>query len=233
MIITALVKSLLIFSFLLGSSVLTPTYTSEAQSQSKAILSVSIIKQLPELKNGCEITSLTMLLQFSGVKISKLSLASELTLDKTPIQYGKNGQIMTWGDPNQGFVGDITGNKVGYAVYHKPLFHLLEQHIKSAVDLTGSSLSTLEHKLSNGYPIVVWSTANYSAPKDNQWVTWKSPTGTIKATFIEHCLLLVGYDQDYVFVNDPLTGKEQVKIKKSTFISGWNALGKQAISYGN
>ncbi|RED76083.1 C39 family peptidase [Cohnella phaseoli] len=202
----------------------------KAVHQTEVLLSAPLVKQLPELRNGCEITSLAMLLRFYGEKVDKMDLVPELRRDPTPITYGKNRKILSWGDPNQGFVGDITGKTIGYGVYHGPLFKLLEKYIDSAVDLTGSSLESLEIQLSKGVPVIVWTTVNYVAP-EQAWITWDSQNGSIQATFKEHSVLLTGYDQDHVYLNDPLSGKKQVKIEKSTFLSGWNALGNQAISY--
>jgi uncharacterized protein YvpB len=228
-----LFRCLLIISLLLVMGLTASPHPLDAQGRSNVMLSAPLIPQLPELRNGCEITSLAMLLQFSGVKKSKMALAAELKRDPTPVKYEENGQISVWGDPNKGFVGDITGKKIGYSVYHGPLLDLLKRYQKSAVDLSGGTLYALEKKLKAGYPVVVWTTTNYQAPADKLWRTWVSPTGKIRATFSEHCVLLVGFDLNNVYINDPLSNKKQLKINKTIFLSGWYALGKQAISYGN
>ncbi len=41
-------------------------------------LDVPLILQKPELMRGCEVTSLAMVLQFSGVKVDKMELASKI-----------------------------------------------------------------------------------------------------------------------------------------------------------
>lgn len=53
----------------------------------------------------------------------------------------KNGDITQWGDPKEGFVGDITGKNKGYAVYVQPLQELMEQYLPNrTVNLTGKIL---------------------------------------------------------------------------------------------
>jgi uncharacterized protein YvpB len=87
------------------------------KKQEKLILDVPLIAQNPELKYGCEVTSLAMVLQYAGIKVNKTELANSIKKDNDPLIIGKGGNIEHWGDPNDGFVGDITGKKKGYAVY--------------------------------------------------------------------------------------------------------------------
>lgn len=61
---------------------------------------VPFIKQLPELPRGCEVTSLAMLLQYKGVQVDKMQLASEI--HRVPFE--QNG---VRGNPYEGFVGNI------------------------------------------------------------------------------------------------------------------------------
>ena len=44
----------------------------------------------------------------------------------------------------------------------------------------------------------------------------------------EHCAVLIGYDGDYVYLNDPAVSKG-VKQPRGKFISNWNKLYNQAI----
>lgn len=192
-------------------------------------LDVPLIKQMPELYNGCEVTSMTMLLQFAGFRWSKMQLAQKLPKDTTPLKMDGARQAVYWGNPNVGFVGDVTGKRRGYAIYHKPLHLFLQKYIPSAIDLTGQPFAIIEQKLAEGKPVIVWTTAHFNPPY--RWVSWQSPTGKVRATYEEHSVLLTGYDDNYVYLNDPLAAKKHYKIAKSRFIRGWKALGQQAISY--
>lgn len=198
-------------------------------STSSAMLDAPIIKQNPELYNGCELTSLTMLLQFSGISLNKMDLVPQMKKDPTPIQYDEYENITYWGNPNLGFVGDITGKQKGYSIYHGALLELMKTYIPTGIDLTGVSFDKLERHLSEGIPVIAWTTIGYTEPK--QWVVWDSPIGPIRATFSVHSVLLVGFDKQYVYVNDPLTGVKGQRVDKAQFIKSWEAMGKQAISY--
>jgi|GEM_PF-1200710 len=193
-----------------------------------ARLDAPLILQYPELPRGCEITTLTMLINYYGLNVNKIQLASEMKRDETPIRYEK-GNIVHWGNPSEGFVGDITLNSPGLGIYHEALFPLLETYVPTAVNLTGADYGELERKISEGIPVMVWISVRYDVP-DN-WMEWDSPTGRVRATTSMHAALMVGYDERYVYVNDPLKQQKGYRVEKKSFIKSWEAFGKQALSY--
>jgi uncharacterized protein YvpB len=206
--------------------ILTATAPVPVQS---ALLDAPLVRQLPELPSGCEVTSLTMLIQYFGLQKDKMELVPEMKRDKTPMKRGKDGSIAYWGNPNSGFVGEISGSGKGFGVYHTALFELEKKYIPKAVDLTNQPFAKLEQQLREGIPSVVWTTINYQVPE--KWTVWDTPLGPIQTTFMEHAVLLVGFDQQYVYVNDPLSGQAKMKIDKEQFIYTWEAMGRQALSY--
>lgn len=197
--------------------------------KNSVLLDAPLINQMPELYNGCEITSLAMLLQFFGINKDKMELAREMKKDPTPMKTDAAGNITYWGNPTLGFVGDVKGKDKGYSIYHTALFDVLKTYISTAVDLTNQSFESLEQQIDAGIPVVVWTTIDYVEPK--RWVIWDSPAGPVRATFSVHSVLLVGYDQKYVYVNDPLSSVKGKRVDKQQFIRSWEALGKQALSY--
>ncbi|MFC5985677.1 C39 family peptidase [Marinicrinis lubricantis] len=202
-----------------------------AERKPSMMLEVASIRQHPELYNGCEITALTMVVNDYGVAKNKLSLASELRSDHTPIAMDQHGRIIEWGNPEEGFVGDITGKNMGLGVYHGPVLELMKTYIPTAQNLTGEPFEVLEQYVSGGAPVMVWTTVSFTVPQADGWVTWDSPTGEVKATFQMHTVVMVGYDDQHVYVNDPQTGEQAKKIKKAAFMDTWEAMGKQALSY--
>lgn len=197
--------------------------------KASAMLTAPIISQYPELRSGCEITTLAMMLQYYGIKKSKLDLLPELKYDKTPYTLDNNNNIIYWGNPNIGFVGDITGRNKGLGIYHTALIDLLKKYIPTAVDLTGKSFEALEDKIAEGIPVEVWTTIKFQ--DSVEWKVWDTSLGPIQTTFSEHAVLLVGYDKDNVYVNDPYSGLSQVKVNKALFIRIWEIMEKQAITY--
>ncbi|WP_248926500.1 C39 family peptidase [Paenibacillus hamazuiensis] len=194
------------------------------------MIDAPLIRQKPELPSGCEITSLTMLLQFYGVKKSKMELLPEMKVDKTPLVRGKDGSIISWGNPNLGFVGDATGQSGrGFGIYHTALADLLKKYVPTAVDLTRQPFEKVEQQILNGIPVVAWTTIDYRVP--SEWVIWDTPIGPIQTTFMEHAVLVVGVDEEAVYVNDPLSEKAKQRIDKDQFIATWEAMGRQALSY--
>lgn len=194
-------------------------------------INVKAIGQYPKYINGCEIISLTMLSSHLGLSFVAEDLIDLLATDPTPRQYAKDGQLAVWGDPDRGFVGDITGKEMGYGVYHGPIKDVLDRiYDNQAVDLTGSDFTEIEKYIAKGHPVVVWTTASFATT--SKWVSWKTSDGKkISATFQEHAVLLVGYNDKYVYVNDPITGKKAEKKDKNLFIQSWKQLGQQAVTY--
>ncbi len=196
----------------------------------KIILDVPLIPQKPELKYGCEVTSLAMVLQYAGLKVNKIQLANSVKKDPTPILIGKNGDIIQWGDPQKGFVGDITGKRKGYAVYARPLQELMEHYLPNrTVNLTGKTFDDVLAQIKIGRPVVVWTTGDYKLP--DRWESWKHGNKQIKTPLDLHAVVLIGFEDGYVYIHDPLTAKKAHKVNKKTFIQSWEALGKQALSY--
>ncbi|HHT7188864.1 TPA: S-layer homology domain-containing protein [Bacillus cereus] len=192
------------------------------------ILNVPARYQFPELYNGCEVVSLQMLVEYyTGRSVNKVNFAFQMPFDNTRLQK-QGGQFKVWGDPDVGFVGDVTGRTPGYAINPGPLKQLLDQYARGT-NLTGNNFSVLESYVRNGKPVVTWVTVALNNPRPT--VTWKTPQGkTIYARMNTHAVVLTGVDDNYVYYNDPFYGTKNVKISKARFESIYNQMGKKALS---
>lgn len=202
---------------------------------SRVLIPVAVKSQLPLLPNGCEVTSLSMLLTAAGTPVDQAVLAKEQPTDATqPTFSGALGNltgIATWGDPEDNFVGNVAGNVAGgygYAIYHRPLAKLLDSKLPGrAKDLTGSSFADVVRQVDSGTPVLLWGTTTLR-PTD-QWVTWNGPHGPVRATFQEHAVLLVGHTANTLIINNPLSGVQET-VDPEPFIAAWRQLGRQALT---
>ena len=193
----------------------------------KVILSnVPLIQQLPELDRGCEVTSLAMMLQYAGVSVDKMKLASEIK----KVNFLDDG---IKGNPNEGFVGNIyTFSESGYGVYHGPLFQLAKKYLPNqAVDLTGKGIEEIYKRVKAGQPVVMITNATYAPLEEDEFSTWETNSGDVSITYNEHCVVLVGYDKESVYIRDPLNDSLDVKVPRENFEQAWIQMGSQAVSY--
>ncbi|MBA1393625.1 hypothetical protein EQ500_07055, partial [Lactobacillus sp. XV13L] len=156
---------------------------------------VPLIAQRPELPNGCEITAVTMMLQYAGAKVDKMQLAREMPRSH---------------DPNYGYIGD-PWNGTGVTIFPPALMNLVQKYTPNhtAKNLTDLSFDAIKYQLSLGHPVVTWNTMH---------------------GFPYHALVVVGYDNKYVYYNDCWTN-ERTALPINTFIHNWNSQAQRAISY--
>lgn len=196
------------------------------------LINVPVLRQLPELPNGCEVTSLAMLLTAAGIPTNKMTLAREQKADpRQPIfrtgAQGNLSQIRSWGDPNLAFVGNVYG-KYGYGIYHGPLSRLLTAKAgPRGRDLTGRDFASLLELVSRGHAVMIWVTSTMRPT--SSWVTWQGPAGPVRATFREHAVVLVGHTRDRLIINNPLSGRRET-VAAAPLIAAWRQLGSQALT---
>lgn len=183
-------------------------------------LNVECVYQNPELPTGCEVTSLTTVLNYLGYNVDKLTM-SDLFLPKGEI--GKT-------DPSIAFIGDPR-DKSSYGANAPVLVTTANDYLSKiesdyrAYDITGVEFQDLEKYIIDGYPVMIWETINmlesYPSTKwtiDNKEIQWY-------ANF--HCMVLIGWTEDTYIVSDPLKGI--VEYDKNIVLQRYNELGKQAV----
>lgn len=188
-------------------------------------LDVPLINQMeePQLYNGCEVTSLAMVLNYYGLDVSKEELAEKIP--KVPY---KNDEGI-YGNPNEGFVGDIFGENEGYGVYVEPIIELAEQYLTSSYEiknLTEKKFDEVLGQLALGTPIWCITTVPM-APTDDMEI-WKTEEGEVQISWNIHSVVLTGFDEKQVFVNDPYGEKTAVDLVD--FRRAWEQMGSQAMT---
>jgi uncharacterized protein YvpB len=189
-------------------------------------LNVPLIAQMsdPKLFNGCEVTSLAMILNYNGYLVTKNELAKKI--NTVPFTY-PNGLK---GNPNMGFVGDIDDGP-GYAAYNGPIYALAKQYAGDrVVNLSNSTFIDLLKTVSHGQPVWVITTSSFAPVSD--FVKWRTPQGPVDVSFSEHSVVLTGYDSNYIYINDPYGFKNR-KVNRANFERAWDQMGSQAITIKN
>ncbi|AVK61052.1 hypothetical protein C5Z25_04450 [Lactobacillus sp. CBA3605] len=187
-------------------------------------LNVPLINQMtaPRLYNGCEVTSLTMMLNYEHINITKNQLAAKLP--SVPLNYD-NGDH---GNPNVGFVGDISGANPGLGVYHGPIYKLAKTQTSQVKDLTGSSFATIIKQLEAGRP--VWTITTVAFAPVTSMQTWQTPQGPVKITYDMHSVVIVGFNRTkkLIYINNPY-GQKQQAVSWTDFAAAYKQMGKQAV----
>lgn len=172
----------------------------------KIMVDVPVLCQWPDYPTGCESVSAVMILQYWNKRISVEDFV-DLYLSKNMDFYYQNNE--RYGpSPYEDFVGDPR-KKASYGC----MAPVIEKAVKSYLgpdgfvrNTTGKDLPELcETYVRMGIPVLIWASihmlptypGNEWRLKDGSRFTW---------TANEHCLVLVGYDHEKYYFNDPYTG---------------------------
>lgn len=107
------------------------------------------------LGNGCEVAALSMLLQYHSFPVNKNQLAS--LLDYVPLKYD-NGE---YGNPHDGFVGDINGGNYAMGVSVEPIERVAKKIVGDTKKIyAGNQISFKEviGQVKRGNPVWVITT---------------------------------------------------------------------------
>ncbi len=163
-------------------------------------LAVNYLPQNPELPTGCEITSLTTVLNYYGYNVSKTVMADKyLEKQNAPADWTKVFMGTPFDPHSFGcYAQPITNAANKFFADNK------NKHI--AYNKSGIAFSAILSEIDNGRPVVIWGTMQmkeaYKTVKfniDGKTMQWIAP---------EHCLVLIGYDIDrgVAIMSDPQRG---------------------------
>ena len=143
------------------------------------------------LDSGCEIMSLAMALDSMGVAFDPIVIA--------------DNYLDFEGGMADGFVGNPYNGGGGFpaGIVKAANAYLIDNDSEyRAYDLTGNSFDTLVELTKHGYPVLIWTTSDFSEPYFHNVFE-----GGYQWYGNEHCVLLCGMNDDQVVVCDPLEGK--------------------------
>ena len=213
-----------------GISTLDSSFRLGEQGTENVYIPVNPLMQEPELPNGCEIVSLTAILNYYGYEVSKTTMADQY-LPKQDFSY-KDGKIFG-PDPYVAYAGNPRSKKVGWYSFAPPIVEAANLYMASqtnkmkATDISGSSKEEIMSLLNNGVPVVIWTTLDLSDPKlSGHW--YLSDTGQYYKAYTNlHVVVLNGYKENVVHVMNPLKG--QVEYNLDAFFKSYEEMGKHAV----
>ena len=168
-----------------------------------------IVYQMPQLPTGCEITALTMVLQYYGLDADKEEMATDYlpTSPSTNRYTGSDGRVYGI-DLDAYFVGspfDVSGIICGPQAIITAANQYLEDQGSSlqAVDRTGTTPEELHALVDQDIPVVVWVTIGMT-PRQEARSGWYTESGKyVDWTTNDHCAVLVGYTDTTVWIAAP------------------------------
>lgn len=192
------------------------------------ILDVPIEDQFdePELDNGCEVTALSMLLRFYGFDTDKNQLADKL--DYVPLYDEDTGY---YGNPADGFVGDIEGGDEAMGVGVEPITRVAAEVVGDQYQIHSGRETSLEKLLievDSGTPVWIIATVELEVPTADDFLTWETAEGDIQVSPMIHSVVLTGYDETSVYVNDPY-GTKNRKVPMKDLQQIYQLMGSQSL----
>ncbi|KOS60066.1 hypothetical protein AN161_25575 [Lysinibacillus sp. FJAT-14222] len=202
-------------------------------SRDEQELDVPVVMQNPELPHGCEITSLTAVLNYYGMNVTKLEMADNY-LPKQDIRtvdgqrFGPN--------PAQAFAGNPRDKAHGMYVFAAPIVKAAEAVIADkqadlrVTNMSNASQDEILQLVREGVPVVTWVTLDLSASKPSSARGWiyEGETEPRAAYMNLHAVVLTGHLGDKVVVMDPLKGFVTYNVDQ--FFKSYRELGKQAVA---
>ena len=215
---------------------------SVSNNEKVMVENVPYINQYNEgLVSGCEAVSSTMLLKYYGYKIGAKSFMNNYFIRK---DWHVENDTMYAPDPNAAYVGNpyvSAGTNCGFGAFApctaKAINKVLNKSKHQAVAKKGLELSEIAKTyIKNGIPVLIWATVNMKEPQNNvNWtVNYTDENSKLKKgnnfNWIsgEHCLVLIGYDNENYYFNDPC-GTSKCAYKKSIVEKRYKELGKQCV----
>lgn len=196
----------------------------------KRILDVPYIDQTEKYPTGCESISSVMLLKYLGYDITPEEFIDSC-LEKRDFEF--HAGILYGPHPDEAFIGCPYNNEIGsYGCYAGTIAKALE---KAAGDryrakiLRGLSVEALISYIDENMPVVFWATLDMQPHKPGPQWRLLDGSGTFQWRSNQHCLLLVGYDENHYYFNDPWHNKGCVGYEKALVESRYEEMHSQAV----
>ena len=197
----------------------------------KKIISVPYIDQTEKYPTGCESISAVMLLNYLGYDISPERFIDNC-LEKRDFEFHQGH--LYGPHPDDAFIGSPYNNDLGsYGCYGPTVAAALEKAAGEkyrAKVLRGLSVEELVSSyIEEDIPVVFWATLNMEPSEPGPKWRLLDREGEFQWISHQHCLLLVGYDEENYYFNDPWLNQGCKEYPKEQVCQRYGEMGMQAV----
>lgn len=172
--------------------------TKESGSNNSVSLAVNVIYQYPDMPSGCEVTALTMVLNYMGINVTNKYLADNY-LDASTYDMFESFVGSVYDDSSFGCFAPVI-------VKTADAFFDDNNYEYKAVNISGSTKEQLIDYLHDNKPVIIWNTEDMRPTYlkeynlDGYQFTWHGN---------EHCVVLCGYNEknNTFEIADSIAGK--------------------------
>lgn len=197
----------------------------------KKIISVPYIDQTEKYPTGCESISAVMLLRYLGYEITPEQFIDDCLI-KRDFEFHQ-GRL--YGPhPDDAFIGSPYNNDLGsYGCYAPTIAAALEKAAGDRFDAKVLRDVPVEQLVSlyieQDIPVVFWATLNMEPSEVGPKWRLLGREGEFRWKNHQHCLLLVGYDEENYYFNDPWLNKGCIGYERELVCRRYEEMGKQAV----
>lgn len=186
-------------------------------------LRVPYESQLPEFPNGCEVVSLSMVMNYYGIAADPGTL-NDVYLKKEPVGVG---------DPRTAYIGDPRGE--GYYSFQEPLADAADAFLQAnnapyqAVTHPFMSYLEIAWHVHKGRPVITWYTIDDAFPERVEGLSWDVGIGPDVQPYQNlHVFVIDGISGPYLHVQDPIHGTREIPLWE--FLPIYYSMGLRAMT---
>ncbi|MDO4599196.1 MAG: C39 family peptidase [[Ruminococcus] gnavus] len=192
-------------------------------------IEVPYLDQSGAYPTGCESVSAVMLLQYLGYDIS-VDTFIEQYLEKEDFEEREG--VWYGPDPRTHFCGSPY-DEDSFGCYAPVICKALEKilgDVYEVSDRTGTEIDILIREyIDREMPVVFWACINMREPITGPQWKLKETGETFTWISNEHCMLLVGYDEEGYYFNDPYDNNGVIRYSKDVVKDRYKAQHMQAV----
>lgn len=204
----------------------------DASVSPSKLIEAPFIDQRGSYPTGCESVTSVMALQYWNQDIDVDTFIDDYLPQGNAPQKDGNGNY-TGPNPAEVFVGNPRSDN-GWGCYAPVIIHALKSALSGTgypvKDLSGTALDELcRQYLDRDIPVILWATIDMAAPFPGIAWTITGTNRTLQWIRPMHCLLLVGYDDNGYYFNDPMRGAARY-YTKADVKTAYDGQGQQAVA---